>query len=509
MADNLAASYVPKELTAAEQDLFTRAGIWFEDHRAEFVADLLAWVAVPSVSEASQAQPGKPFGPEVARIFDLVTARARELGFRTETHDGYAISVLWGDASEEIGLVSHLDVVPAGENWTFEPYAPFERDGFVVGRGASDNKGPALVDLYLLRALRDLGLRPRRTIRIVYGGAEETGMEDMEHYARHYPIPEVSIISDGGFPVNYAQKGGLNLSLHVPAGPVLSGFRAGVAENAVPATAAIRLPQAYETVRQALAQLPADLAAVLTVAEADGATVLTARGQSGHAAFPENTRNAIPLLLRALIGAGLVEGRDLQAAQVVAGILADPWGEGAGTAREDETTGRLTQNGGIVVPADDGFDLSIDIRYPISADAAELVEVLTQALRPVGGSVRVTRHAAPMHIDRDSDLVRLLQDTFDTLAQTKTEPFAMGGGTHARVFPKSVTFGPGFGRNPDLSFRGESVTVHPAFVPEVHGAAHGPDEFVSLENLKRALGVYAVTLPRLDDWLDRGSRSHA
>lgn len=506
MADTISGAFaLPGALTTEEKERIRWADAWFEAHREEFIADLIEWVKVPSVSDDTLAAPGAPFGPEVANVFERVLARATELGFTTETHEGYAISVLSGKGEQEIGLVSHLDVVPAGENWTVEPYEPFARDGFVIGRGASDNKGPALVDLYLLRAFRELGTTFAHGLRIIYGGAEETGMADLEYYTLNAPVPRVSLITDGGFPVNYAQKGGLDIVLHIPAGPVLSAFRAGVARNAVPATASILIRNRTRPVlEQLLAQVPDELLAVLTIQENAEGVVLTARGQSGHSAFPEKTQNAIPLLLRALVHTGLVEGADLEAARTVAKILQDPWGTGAGTVREDADTGKLTQNGGLVIPAEGGFDLHIDIRYPVSADADDLRDTLAAAIAPLGGTVSITRHARPVYIDREGTLVKLLQDTFDTVAETTTEPFSMGGGTHARVLPRSITFGPGFGRRPDLKFRGEPVNARPDFIPEGHGSPHGPDEFVNIENLKRAFLVYIVTVPRLDRWLQEG-----
>jgi len=121
----------------------------------------------------------------------------------------------------------------------------------------------------------------------------------------------------------------------------------------------------------------------------------------------------------------------------------------------------------------------------------------------------VLRDDSPMHVDKNSLLVQRLQQTFDSIAGTKTEPYTMGGGTHARVLPDSITFGPGFGRNPALSFNGESVSVRPDFIPAGHGSPHGPDEFVSIENLKRAFKVYAIAIPRLDSWLEQGLITHA
>jgi succinyl-diaminopimelate desuccinylase len=200
------------KVSAEETQFLEKIDRWFDEHRNEFIQDLLEWVSFPSIADEKLAQDGKPFGNEVDRVFEHVKARAKALGFKTESHEGYAISVLSDDRenAQELGLVSHLDVVPAGDHWSFPPFEPFERDGFVIGRGSSDNKGPALLDLYLLRAFRDLDVSLHHKLRIIYGGAEEIGMNDLKYFAKNGPVPRYSIITDGGFPVNYAQKGGLN-----------------------------------------------------------------------------------------------------------------------------------------------------------------------------------------------------------------------------------------------------------------------------------------------------------
>lgn len=494
-------------LSQDELALTAKLEHWFEQHRAEFVQDLLELVAFPSIGDEKLAEPGRPFGQPVEDVFQHVIRKAQHYGFTTEQHDGYAISVLSDtrDNVQEVGLISHLDVVPPGDNWTFEPFAPFERDGFVVGRGASDNKGPALLDLYLLRAFRDLGVPLQHKLRIVYGGAEEIGMADIKYFAEHGPVPRFSIITDGAFPVNHAQKGGLNLVLHIPVGETLRGLNAGVAENAVPATATLTLP-IHEAARleQAIAALPDAQRALLSLAVADDAVQLTAHGQSGHAAFPENTRNAIPLLLDALIAANLLAGDDLTAAQIISRLLADPWGISAGFAAEDAQTGKLTLNGGLLLPHDNGLNLHLDIRYPQATDKDALLATLRAAIAPLNGTLSITSDASPIHIDKESELVKRLQHTYDSIADVITEPYSMGGGTHARYLPNSITFGPGFRRIDGELFQGESVRTRPDFIPDGHGSPHGPDEFVVIENLKRAFKVYAVAIPRLDGWLAQG-----
>ncbi|PWD52488.1 peptidase M20 [Serinibacter arcticus] len=481
-----------------------RARAWLDDHREEYVADLLAWVRVPSVADATLAAPGAPFGPAVAEVIDLVERRARELGFATHPHDGFALSVTSGDGEEEIGLVSHLDVVPAGEGWTHEPYEPFERDGVVVGRGSADNKGAALIDLYLLRAFRDLEIPLRHSLRIIYGGAEEVGMPDIVHYVEHAPVPRQSLITDGPFPVNHAQKGGLNISLHVPTGPVLAHLRAGVAENAVPATAELTLPgvptSEVEEARAGIREEWRDLVAVTTTP--DGGAHVHARGRSGHAAFPDRTLNAILVLAEVLVRVPSLDAADLAAARALATTLATPYGDGSGLATSDDVTGPLTQNGGLVEPVDGGVTLALDIRYPVASDGGDLTARLAALAAGWGGHVVAVRDAPPFHVPEDDALVRLLQGTFNQVLDVDETPFAMGGGTHARHLPRSITFGPGFGRNPDLVAQ-LGLPARPSFVSE-HAGPHGPDEYASIDGLFRAFEVYVVALVRLDAFLADG-----
>ncbi|WP_455816169.1 Sapep family Mn(2+)-dependent dipeptidase [Pseudomonas cerasi] len=494
-------------LSAAETVFLAKIDQWFEQHREEFIQDLLQWVAYPSIADEALAQDGKPYGNEVDAIFQHVKAQAEKLGFATEAHQGHAISVLADNRSDtrDLGLISHLDVVPPGDNWSFAPFEPFYQQGFVIGRGSSDNKGPALLDLYLLRAFRDLDVSLHHKLRVIYGGAEEIGMGDMKYFAENGPVPRLSVITDGAFPVNYAQKGGLNLILQIPTGPLLTRLSAGVAENAVPASATLRFNATdVATLEAALARLPTGLRKTLSVTSEGSDVLLVSHGKSGHAAFPENTQNAIPLLLNAAVDAGLLVDADLKAATLIAQLLADPWGNGAGIAFEDEQTDKLTLNGGLAIPNAQGLAIYLDIRYPILTDKDALLATLKQSIAPLNGSLTILRDDLPMHVDKESLLVQRLQQTYDAIADAKTEPYTMGGATHARVLSNAITFGPGFGWGPSALFNGENVNERPDFIPQGHGSPHGPDEFVSIENLKRAFKVYAIAIPRLDSWLAQG-----
>ncbi|WP_211280926.1 hypothetical protein [Pantoea rodasii] len=67
---------------SAEENIFSqKIEQWFEQHREEFIQDLLQWVAFPSIADEQRAQDGKPYGNEVEEIFQHVKAQAEKLGF--------------------------------------------------------------------------------------------------------------------------------------------------------------------------------------------------------------------------------------------------------------------------------------------------------------------------------------------------------------------------------------------------------------------------------------------
>ena len=54
-------------------------------------------------------------------------------------------------------VLTHVDVVPAGDGWDTDPFQMVIKDGMAYGRGVSDDKGAAIVALYCLKALKDAG----------------------------------------------------------------------------------------------------------------------------------------------------------------------------------------------------------------------------------------------------------------------------------------------------------------------------------------------------------------
>jgi succinyl-diaminopimelate desuccinylase len=84
-----------------------------------------------------------------------------------------------GDStSEKLWIISHLDIVPAGEEslWSItKPFQPVVKNERVYGRGSEDNMQPMISSIFAVKALKSLGIRPKRTMALAFVADEEQG----------------------------------------------------------------------------------------------------------------------------------------------------------------------------------------------------------------------------------------------------------------------------------------------------------------------------------------------
>lgn len=482
-------------LSPQEAALLPQIQQWLTENHEALLNDLAQWIAIPSISLADQAEPGAPFGKECAEILQHVLAQAELAGFKTEQHEGYAGSVIYGDHSKDIGLINHLDVVPAGDNWTYPPFSLSQQGDFIIGRGVADNKGPGVMNFYMLKLIRHLGIPLHHNLRIIYGLAEETTMADMAWYAKHGPVPDYSIVTDGLFPVNNAQKGQLVFTLHLPDAGRLAGISAGSASNSVPDFASVPITtSAPDKVREKLAQQQSTLGRVAFKAEEAETFILEAQGNGGHAAFPDGTLNATQVLLSALLALDLLEEHEHQLANTLVQLFASPYGVTAGLGLEDEKSGKLTLNPGVWhSPEPEVLAIDCDIRYPISWRGEQIISKLQQRLETTGITLKAGwRDVAPFYLPESHPVISLLQQVWNDTTGHNDRPYAMGGVTHSKKLPNAITFGPGYRKTAENT---------PDFLPQGHGHPHGADEATHLPSLLEALPKYVIALIRLDKYL--------
>ena len=175
-------------------------------------------------SSLKPAEEGYPFGKEAADCLQYFLKIAEDMGFETHNYDNYVGEVVFGEG-EDFAILAHLDVVPAGSGWKYPPFGGVINDDLsaggvagtkIWGRGAMDDKTPAVVCLYALKALKDEGIMPNRTIKLIVGCNEESGWRCIAHYNEVAKMPKEGFTPDANFPVIYAEKGILHFTTSFP-----------------------------------------------------------------------------------------------------------------------------------------------------------------------------------------------------------------------------------------------------------------------------------------------------
>ena len=444
-----------------------------ETHERDIVRDIARLVRIPSVE--GPAEPGAPFGIESRKAFDCALQIAEELGLDTvncENKIGYA-TIGTDHGQGYLATITHVDVVPAGDGWSADPFTLREREGYLIGRGVMDDKGPSVLCLYALKYLKDSGLSLRYPVRALLGSNEETGMGDLEHYTANYPAPLFCFSPDADFPLIHGEKGiyhGRLISRHTPVN-VLE-MTGGVAPNAVPAKASalVRAETLHST--DAVSAEPAE----------PGLWRLSAVGISGHASMPEGTVNAIGRIVDYVLENNIPAAEELPYFRFLQKLHAATDGSGLGLQSADDCFTPLTAVGGKISTEDGVFTQTIDCRYGISTSGERITALLREAAGDAA-EILVDADNVPFYLTLDNPAIQACIESYNLITGENARPFTIGGGTYARHFPNAAAFGPEHPERPS---------------PDFAGPIHGIDEAARLSDFIEALKIYIVALLRLE-----------
>ena len=354
------------------------------DYWDDIMKDLGDIVAIPSVA---QPQDGPyPFGKDAATAVGKAIEIAERYGIKTKNSDYYAMHAELGEGEENAVVMAHLDVVPAGEGWDSDPYTMVIRDGKAFGRGVSDNKGPAIVALHCLRALKEAGVVGKRKLRVVLGSAEEIGMQDMGHYFSKEQMPTMGFTPDACYGVCHCEKGLFRFAVTGKVGKKIVSFKAGTVVNAVPYKAeADVLCDDDEFAKLVEAANAAEVKFDITRTE-NGAHIV-ANGKAAHASTPEIGINAAAHLAHLLVNVfGADCGEFLTFMDEKVGFAYD--GSNIGVKMSDEPSGALTFNLGLVNIENGEGRFDIDIRYPATKSGAEIDKILAKSVEGTASPTR-------------------------------------------------------------------------------------------------------------------------
>jgi succinyl-diaminopimelate desuccinylase len=82
------------------------------------------------------------------------------------------------ETANRLWLVTHMDVVPSGEEslWKVtKAFEPMIKDGCIFGRGSEDNGQSLVASIFAAKALKRLKITPKRTLALAFVSDEEQG----------------------------------------------------------------------------------------------------------------------------------------------------------------------------------------------------------------------------------------------------------------------------------------------------------------------------------------------
>lgn len=119
-------------------------------------------------------------------------------------------------------IVTHMDIVPAGDLdlWDSDPFDPIIRGGRLYGRGVEDNGQALIASLYAAKALKNVGVQPKRGIKLAFVADEEVGSKyGIKHLVKKglFSKQDLIIVPDAGEPngsaIEVVEKAHLNIKV--------------------------------------------------------------------------------------------------------------------------------------------------------------------------------------------------------------------------------------------------------------------------------------------------------
>lgn len=407
-------------------------------YKGEILNDLNTLLSIESVADS---MPG-----ECDKALEFVLNKAKEFGLAEERVTQLSGHITLGDSGKLCGVLSHLDVVPAGNGWSVNPFALTQKDGRLYGRGIADDKGAALVSLYCLRALKENGVEGKNTLRVIYGIAEEVGMEDMDGYFEKIPVPELAFTPDSEYGICFAEKGILQLKVSSKTNNsrIINQFASGKAVNAVPDSAcAIIDTSSYD--EENLVQLANLSDGSFEFKNTIDGLMIISRGKAAHACEAEKGYNAAAALVDIIADAFDKSEIGSLCYFIDYAINKETNGRSLGLKMSDCVSGALSVNLASLNIDDEYAKAKFDIRYPVTVNGDAVLSQFKKVADRSDLEVSVINHEKPLYVEKDSELIGLLSEAYEAVTGEAPQLYSTGGGTYARKLGnKGVAFGPNF-----------------------------------------------------------------
>ncbi|KRM95395.1 dipeptidase [Liquorilactobacillus aquaticus DSM 21051] len=407
-------------------------------------------IRIPSIK--GEPAKGAPFGKQPREALQQALVIAHKLGLKTkQLDDQVGWAELTGKNDNYVAALGHLDVVAAPkQGWKTSPFDLTIKKDYMYGRGVLDNKGPIMGALFALALLKEDGFRPEQSIRIIFGTDEESGSSDMKTYNLVEDPPLAGFTPDGKYPVVYAERGMLRMSLIADisdsSDKVLSKIEGAFSPSYIPDKVIVKFLSGE---------------------------VKTYLGEKSPSNAPDLGKNALLEMAR--------DQRNLpgQLGAIMEWLYRatkDSKGKGLKIAFTGEKSGELQCSVYGIALADKQLKINFSIRYPIELTKEKLLKQLKTQL-PNNGRLTINQEFAPLYYNPEAPGIKVMQQIYENVTGLEGTPVTTTGITYARFLPNIVAFGPSF--------------------PGQRGIAHKENEWLKVSDWEKIIAIEYLTLKKL------------
>ncbi|MCC0639749.1 MULTISPECIES: Sapep family Mn(2+)-dependent dipeptidase [unclassified Clostridioides] len=454
---------------------------YLKSNQESIINDIRSLVEIPSIRDESTIDINQPFGIEIRKAFDKLIQIAKDKNFVVKDFDGYAIHIEYGEGEEVVGVLNHIDVVPVytKELWLSNPFNVCEKDNHLYGRGVNDNKGPLVGILYALLFLRKLNIKPKRKIRLIVGGAEETTWECMEHYFSINEQPKFAFSPDGNFPIVNGEKGILyfNLRKKINEDKFRNHNLVEIKSNKEDGFVCDKIEAIFKTNDKK--DLIKSLVYYTEIEEIEEEKILVRYiGERALSRNPHRSYNCAFNLAKDLDKIKGLNDKGIIIKDILNSYFTDDnHGKKLGLYTEDVNMGVSTLCIMSIFLEKDELNMKIDFRYPKGIS----LEFITNRINEVGKKenliVDTYKDLKLLYVEPNSELINKLSNAYKRGFGKEVELFTKGAASYARVLENGVAFGP--------TIDGD--------IPNSHKA----NENISIDTLYKAIEVYIYALYNL------------
>lgn len=439
----------------------------YEETYVHIVKELLQ---IPTVLEKYEPDNIEaPFGKGIREALDYMLKLGENDGFKVKNIDNYAAHIEMGKGKEVLGVLGHLDVVPAGGKWNQPPFSAYEEDGKIYARGAMDDKGPTVAAYIAFKMIKDQGIKLNKKVRLILGCDEESGMRGIKRYLEKEQMPDLGFAPDAEFPLIYAEKGIYAFTYHGKVtDKLILSIEAGDRFNVVPDQCEVALSENRDK------EFTKFLKDNKIQGEILGNHKYVVYGKNAHAAWPHLGVNAISLMIKFLIkltNNPLINMLDQY-------LTDDHLGKKLGIQVYDKEMDDLTLNLAFIHFNGKEVEIGVNIRYPKNYDFNEGEKRIIKAGKEFALNYQFNSNSKPHYVSPDDPLVKELHQAYIKYTNdTESKIMSIGGGTYSRMLKKAVAFGPALPGDEDL--------------------AHQPNEYLKINDMITAIAIYAEGIVRL------------